>query len=357
MNAAANVQMGDAMKRTNGKAGMSVLIGVIVAAAIILGAVALWHSDMTGEKGNGLGQEFNYDLSKFRKTDPNLILYQELGKPISTGFKEARGVAVDKKGVIYVAGDGEIKQFNPEGTMAGEIKLAGAPRCLAVAEDGTLYVGMNDHVEVYDAQGVRLGSCPPVGDKAVISSIALAKNEFFLADAGNRVVLRCDKNGKVINRIGEKDAARNISGFVLPSPYFDLALAGDGLLRVANTGQHRIEAYTTDGDLEFTWGRFAPDIDGFCGCCNPVNFALLPDGGFVTAEKGLTRVKIYSAEGRFVGVVAGAESFAQHDTICASRGSGCNTGGLDVAADTDGRVFVLDPYTSEVRIFTRIKKE
>ncbi|MBM3243119.1 hypothetical protein FJZ31_43220, partial [Candidatus Poribacteria bacterium] len=50
-------------------------------------------------------------------------------------------------------------------------------------------------------------------------------------------------------------------------------------------------------------GYLSMDIDGFCGCCNPVNFAMLPDGRFVTCEKGLPRVKIYDADGTFSGVV------------------------------------------------------
>ena len=34
----------------------------------------------------------------------------------------------------------------------------------------------------------------------------------------------------------------------------------------------------------------------FFGCCNPAQLAVLPDGRFVTAEKGIPRVKIYSRE-------------------------------------------------------------
>ena len=67
-------------------------------------------------------------------------------------------------------------------------------------------------------------------------------------------------------------------------------MASDGLLRVVNPGRHRIEAYTFDGDLEFSWGKVSVGIEGFCGCCNPVNFAILSDGSFITCEKGLTRV-------------------------------------------------------------------
>ena len=55
--------------------------------------------------------------------------------------------------------------------------------------------------------------------------------------------------------IGARDPDRNIRGFVVPSPYFCVRMAPDGLLRVTNPGEHQIEAYTLDGDLETGVGQ------------------------------------------------------------------------------------------------------
>ena len=74
------------------------------------------------------------------------------------------------------------------------------------------------------------------------------------------------------------------------------------------------------------------------------------------AEKGF-KVKLYDADGVFVGLVAGPEQFGQHDAICAGKGIGCTSGGLDVAEDSQKRIVILDPYTSEIRFFTRKKQE
>ena len=62
-----------------------------------------------------------------------------------------------------------------------------------------------------------------------------------------------------------------------------------------NPGRHKIEAYTFDGELETSWGTPATTIGGFSGCCNPTHIAMLPDGSFVTSEKGLARVKVYDS--------------------------------------------------------------
>ncbi|GAJ05094.1 unnamed protein product, partial [marine sediment metagenome] len=243
------------------------------------------------------------------------------------------------------------------GNLQGEIRLDSSPRCITVSKNGKIYIGMKDHVQVYDGNKKRLASWQHLNGDAVLTSIAVFKNDIFVADAGNRIVLRYDTNGKLLNRIGGKNKERNIPGFVIPSPYFDLAIAGDGLLRVVNPGRHRIEAYTFDGDLEFWWGVYSPNIEGFCGCCNPVNFAILEDGSFVTAEKGLVRVKVYDVDGNFAGVVAGPEQLIEpcEAKICQIPAN-CQSGGFDLAVDNQQRILVLDTIRNVIRIFTKTRQ-
>ena len=134
----------------------------------------------------------------------------------------------------------------------------------------------------------------------------------------------------------------------MPSPFFDVEVAADGLLRVTNPGRHCVEAYTFDGDLEFSWGKGGAAIESFCGCCNPINLALLRDGRVVTFEKGIPRVKIYNAQGAFELVVSGAETFAENAKICGPND--CTLGGLDGVVDSRGRVFILDLVAANIRV-------
>ena len=346
------------MKPLTGKSGTNLLIGIILALAIAAAVIALVTTDRTAKKGSRLGPEFGYDLTEQKKIDPALILYREAAPVIKTALQKPTALAVGPHDRIYVAGDREICVFDSQAKPLPKIKLTSEPRCLAVAHDGTIYLGIQDHIEVYNDQGKKLAAWESLGDKAVLTAVAVGKNDVFVTDAGNRVVVRYDKSGRLLSFIGKKDPDRNIPGFNVPSPYFDLAIAPDGLLRVVNPGNLMIEAYTFDGDREFWWGKPSTNsIDGFSGCCNPVNFALLPnDEGFVTAEKGLTRIKIYDPAGKFVGVVAGPETFAEHDRILSGKGQGNLEGGLDVAVDSQNRVLVLDPLTDEIRIFTRKTK-
>ena len=333
-----------------------IFIGVLIGLAVVIAVVALVLLDTTGKKGSGLGKEYLYDVKDLAKIDPNLILYEESAQSFSTGFTDSHGIALDSQGSIYIAGDRAIRIFAQSGNLLDEIELTDAPRCLTVADDDKIYIGITNHVEVYGQQGKRLASWDSLGERAVLTSIAVSKSDVLVADAGNRIVLRYDITGRLINRIGAKDKERNIPGFVIPSPYFDLAVSRDGLLRVVNPGLRRIEAYTFDGDLEFWWGKFSSAVEGFCGCCNPVNFAILEDESFVTCEKGLIRVKIYDPEGAFVCVVAGPEQLIEGGASRVSEfGAGSQTGGFDVAVDAQGRIFILDTINNVVRIFIRKK--
>ena len=82
-------------------------------------------------------------------------------------------------------------------------------------------------------------------------------------------------------------------------------------------------------------------IEGFAGCCNPSHFIILEDGSFVTAEKGIARIKIYNRLGNLESVVAAPDQFIE------------GTVDLDLAVDSRQRIYTLDHKKNSVRIFTK----
>jgi hypothetical protein len=163
-----------------------------------------------------------------------------------------------------------------------------------------------------------------------------------------------DLTGKVISRFGKANEDQGFEGIIVPSAYFDLALSQDGLLRVVNPGRLRVDAFTRDGQYEFSWGEPGNAIEGFCGCCNPCALAVLPDGRFVTAEKGLMRVKVYNSDSGFEGVVAGFTdlNIRLEPKICKTPDE-CRANALDVAVDQAGDIYVLDTDRAQVRVFRK----
>jgi hypothetical protein len=82
-----------------------------------------------------------------------------------------------------------------------------------------------------------------------------------------------------------------------------------------------------------------------------VHIALFPDGRFVTAEKGIPRVKVYSADGTFESVVVGPETLAPTATAAEETRPEHKLLAVDVAVDGSGRIWVLDPGARQLRVF------
>lgn len=291
-----------------------------------------------------------YDVSRFETTDPQLIGYVELRR-FKAPRPDARRLAVGPEGRLWIAAGHYVVAAGETGAVWVEIAFNNPVRCVAVAPDGVVYAGLRDHVEVLDAAGKRTAVWESPRNRAWLTGLLATADTVFAADSGNRVIWRHDRAGQVLGRLGEKDKDRDIPGFVLPSPHLDVELHPDGLLRVNNTGRHLVEAYTFDGDRAFFWGKPGMGIEAFCGCCNPIALAVLPDGRIVTAEKGLPRVKVYGAQGNLECVVAGVESFPEN--LRATRGESRNDTlnlSLDIAADSQGRIYILDPVSAEIRV-------
>ncbi len=88
--------------------------------------------------------------------------------------------------------------------------------------------------------------------------------------------------------------------------------------------------------------------DRFTGCCNPAHFALLPDGSFVTYEKGNDKIKVFDHTGKFHAFVAGAGSFKGNPDFLLGR----NNLVKDIATDQSGRIYILDAY-NRINIFKK----
>ncbi len=311
---------------------------LIIALVFLLAGVAYMFWDMFFRQPDSGVNPYALDMKTIRGNDTLVPRYSEV-QQIKSGLAEIHGIAVDKADRIYVAGEKGVEIYDPSGKRETAFTLEGAASCIHVDRDGLIYLGMEDHLEIFNKEGKKLKQWKSCGDDAVITSIAVSNDNVFIADAGNKVVYRYDHAGNLQRKIGEKDPHDSIPAFLVPSPWFDLGIDRRGVLWVVNPGRHCLEQFTPDGSMVSVWGKASMAMEGFCGCCNPSNFAFLPDGSFVTSEKAIERIKIYSAAGDFKCVVATPGSFDE------------GTRGLDLAVDSKERILVLDPARKQVRIF------
>lgn len=248
---------------------------------------------------------YEYNVDEFKKVDPALISHKEV-RQIKVNMGESGGIAAFR-GEIWLATGNSLKVLTTEGKLIKEFAIDENPQTIAVS-DKIVVVGYRKMFDAYSLLGERLFQSGIINDSTVITSIALWNNKIVVADAGKRRVYLFSQNHKE-NEFEGVSGAKNLHGFVIPSPYFDLAVNNSGELWVANTGMHSLQQYDVNGSLLSSWEKISLEIEGFSGCCNPAHFTFLSDGRFVTSEKGMPRIKIYSPDGKMLSVVAPPDKF------------------------------------------------
>jgi len=315
-----------------------IITGIIVLVSIA-GIIYFGYNAITDNTKQSQENPFELNLDTYKKSAEALNLYAE-HESITVDLEKPKAIWVDQQDNLYVGGRNAVIQYNPDGNETSRIGLSGQVYCLAVESKNRLYAAVDNHIEIYTG-GEKVSQWEALGENSIITSIAITPERIYLADAGSKVVWKFNSDGRLLGRIGDRNPDNNSEGFIIPSPYFDVAVDPAGNLWAANTGNHRLEQYKDNGDLVQSWGEYSMKIEGFCGCCNPANFSFLPDGSFVTNEKGLPRVKVYSADGKLTAVVAAPDAFKD------------GTIGRDLAVSRNGRIYVLEPYKKTVRIFDK----
>jgi hypothetical protein len=307
---------------------------------LLLVVVAFMVKDFFYQPKSSNENTFEYKMDKLRHIDSSLIGYVEF-KQIKPDIEVLHGIAIDISDNIYLAGLKKVLIYDSELNLKLSFNTGNEAKCISVSDDSKIYLGVNGHVEVYDLSGKLIKSLNQVNEKSVITSIAINDKYVYVADAGNRIVYQYNKAGELIREIGKKNAEKGILGFIIPSPYFDLLIGREGELWIVNPGRHSFESYNELGDPISSWTKTSMDVDGFSGCCNPSNIAMLSDGSFVTSEKGIERVKVHQPSGEYKCVVAAPDNFLE------------GTKGLDIAVDSKDRIYILDPAKKVVNIYIK----
>lgn len=306
---------------------------------LLLIVVYLMWKDFYTNKNRNQENPFEYNIDNLKTIDPELITYKEITQ-INPDIEDLIAIAVDYNDNIYVTGKNKVMIYKDD-NLVSSFNIDSTAYSININANGDIFLGMLDHVEIFDQKGNLKARWKAVNHNSVITSIATNDESVFIADAGNKVVYHYNFEGKLVNKIGEKDTLKGSPGFIIPSPYFDLLIGNHGELWVVNPGRHALENYTADGNLISSWERRSMQLEGFSGCCNPSNIAMLSDGSFVTCEKGIERVKIHTPTGDFKTVVASPNMFEE------------GTKGLDLAVDSEDRIYVLDPVKKLIRIFEK----
>lgn len=122
------------------------------------------------------------------------------------------------------------------------------------------------------------------------ADVEFFEDRVFVTDAYKKRVYCLNADGDVLWET--KGADR----FILPNPRFPVSMSPDGELWVSNMGRHRLERLDPETGAFMAFWQPNPR-QAFPGCCNPVEFAAIGGGRFVTMEKGINKVRIFEPSG------------------------------------------------------------
>lgn len=242
------------------------------------------------------------------------------------------------EGDIYIGGEGKVFRFNAQGEVLDELDY----------RKMLLQASNEEHAQRV-ADGQADGPAPDAStfNRAVPAGITASKSYVFVALHTDGGGTRSTQDVYRFNRrLGEP--VRIIQRLRGCCAHIDIEILNDDKLVVAENTRFRINTYDFDGTLIGRWGkRSRTSIEDFASCCNPVGICFAPDGELITASSGVGRVKRYTPEGEFLGMVA---------LVKVTRWEGAIPGKcyipVEVSPDNQ-RVYLMDEVTQKIHVMKR----
>lgn len=246
-----------------------------------------------------------------------------------------------------------IKVVEANGEVKKTLPLTHPPKMVEAAENGDIYVcgggaiyRLNTTGELQ--QSLKFSTLGKDYESAHASGMTVSENKVFVA-LGFGFSLRATEDIASLTR-ELREGAIIVSKQYGCCSHIDLDTHGDELL-IAENSRHRVNRFDFSGKLKETWGRRdRSGIEGFAACCNPVNFDFGPGGELYTAESGIGRVKRFTPEGKFLGLVGYV------DTTKFDRGSrlAATSCYIPIEVSADGSyVYIMDVRTNFIRVLKR----
>ncbi|MBM4042050.1 MAG: hypothetical protein FJ290_26440 [Planctomycetes bacterium] len=260
---------------------------------------------------------------------------------VAAAAKGARvaGLSLAPGGNLLVcdAANKAVLVLSPNGELVAHWAMPFAPQSVCAHDADTLYVGGQGQVARLDKSGKVVKTVEVVPGEAKaggIAAIATSGGDVFLATHVGfsfsviRYTLDLAEPTLIVQRLRGCCGQMHVA-------------ARDGVLYAAENARHRIVRFDREGKELGAWGEASrTQVQGFGGCCNPMNLCFGSEGELYTSESE-GRVKRYTPDGKFLSLVG-----------LPKLGGGCLNVSVAVSSDAS-RVFVLDTTAGAICVLAK----
>jgi sugar lactone lactonase YvrE len=275
-------------------------------------------------------------------------------------FNLPQGIAIDENGKIFVAGDGHIQKFTSEGNFIANWANEGSgngefcgPQGIATDESENVYVAdsSNHRIQKFTSDGdyiAKWGS-EGSGDTEFQYPEGIAVDTIgnvYVVDAKNVRIQKFTSDGQYITKWGSagSEDGQFGTGEEIPDPHEfahlpqGIAVDGNGNVYVVDTGNNRIQKFTSDGLFITKWGSEGVNDGKFSW---PSGIAVDGSGNIYVVDTGNNRIQKFTSDGQFI-TKWGIEGSGEGDFVYVDG----------IATDQNGNVYVIDSYNNRIQKFT-----
>src|SRR5690554_3002490 len=202
-----------------------IVIFLILLSLVIAGLLVFdFWSDRPGRSDVN---PFALNIDAYTSVDPASLLYKEAVN-IKPGIESPSALKI-KNDTIYVTGEKNIRIISLSGSLLTEFSLEFNPMAVDVVQ-GKIILASRERIYVLETDGTVVNEWGPEAEGTHITAMASSGAFIFIADAGMRKVYRYSLEGELVNEIQGKSEEGDLHGFIVPSPFFDLAVNNDNEL-------------------------------------------------------------------------------------------------------------------------------
>ena len=271
---------------------------------------------------------------------------------IISGLEEPHGVAVNKKGEIFVVERGKhcISIFSPTGEKLGSFGSQGSgpgqfnnPCGVTVDDDGNILVAdSNNHrIQKFTSDNKHIISVGSYGsnhlqfDRPVSVAISPITKKIAISEWVNNRVQILNPDLTFHSSIGSKGSGNG----QFNHPH-DITFDSAGNLYVADPSNHGIQIFNPEGQFSQQFGNKGKG-DGELDL--PTGISIDSDDTVYVVDSGNHCVSVFTLEGKLL-------------TSFGSRGDGAGQfdGPFTIIVDRNGTIYVADHYNNRIQIFAKV---